>query len=520
MNKESIWSRALKGGGIGGLSFLLTMGTNMLQVTVLLKYWSPDQYGAWLALLSVSTLLTALDGGHQNYIGNLLNKLYVSDLSAFKSVLGGGVRVALFLGAIQGLIVFFLARSGLLRHAFNFPKDFDGQFGPALVIYTWSWISVGSVGSIIVRLFTPSGYYVRSIWWNIVIRLSQFIILALCAFFRCDLILTACFYGGGTILLNLVLFWDLARVMPQFWPWWTDGNLRIGFTNFSKSIVLTFTGLLDGLTLQGVNLLITGFLGVAVLPIFATLRTVANTAMQSTMFLLNPITPDLVRFHVGREWKKLTATFQLFWFTTGLFINCGSLAGLFFIEPLYKVWTQGKLPFDRSLFAWLVIGVIFRTAGAPFSVLLQSLNRLRIQFIISFLRGTIALVLSLLLLSRFGLAGIASSLAAAEFVCSIVIPYYFTRIEFNEIGGNLSTRDVISAAVSTSACSLGLASYFMCEKIFNLLFVMSLIGCLLVIFCQWKSLAPDLKNRFLALLNKGARFKKRSSLPITVSESQ
>jgi O-antigen/teichoic acid export membrane protein len=496
------------------------MGTNMLQVTVLLKYWSPDQYGAWLALLSISTLLTALDGGHQNYIGNLFNKLYVSDMTGFKAVLGGGVRVAVFLGSIQAIVVLFLAMSCLLDRAFDFPKAFHDQFGLALVIYTWSWISVGSIGSIIVRLFTPSGYYVRSIWWNIVIRLSQFIILAFCAYFRCDLILTACFYGVGTILLNLVLFWDLARVMPQFWPWWMDGNLRIGFTNFSKSIVLTFTGLLDGFTLQGVNLLITGFLGVAVLPIFATLRTVANTAMQSTMFLLSPITPDLVRFHVGKEWRKLTATFQLFWFTTGLFINFGLLAGLFFIEPGYKAWTQGKLAFDRSIFVWLVIGVIFRTAGSPFSVLLQSLNRLRTQFIISFLRGLIALVFSLLLLSRFGLAGIASSLAVAELVCSILIPYYFTRIEFNEMGGDLPKRDVISAAVSTAACCLGLTSYVMSEKIFNPLFVMSCIGCLLVTFCQWKALAPGFKNRFLAVLNKGAKFKKLSSLPDTVSESQ
>ena len=500
MNKESIWSRALKGGGIGGLSFLLTMGTNMLQVTVLLKYWSPDQYGAWLALLSISTLLTALDGGHQNYIGNLFNKLYVSDMTAFKAVLGGGVRVAVFLGSIQAIVVLFLAMSGLLDRAFDFPKAYHDQFGPALVIYTWSWISVGSIGSIIVRLFTPSGYYVRSIWWNIVIRLSQFIMLALCAYFKCDLISTACYYGGWTILLSVVLFWDIARIMPQFWPWWRDGNLRIGFTNFSKSIVLTFTSLLDGFTLQGVNLLITGFLGVAVLPIFATLRTVANTAMQSTMFLLNPITPDLVRFHVGKEWRKLTATFQLFWFTTGLFINFGLLAGLFFIEPVYKAWTQGKLAFDRSIFVWLVIGVIFRTAGAPFSVLLQSLNRLRVQFIISFLRGTIALVLSLLLLSRFGLAGIASSLAVAELVCSILIPYYFTRIEFNEMGGDLPKRDIISAGFSALACSLGLGSFAFFSNIINPFFIASFIGCLVIAIMQWTALAPEIKNKLLALL--------------------
>ena len=481
---------------------MLTMGTNMLQVTVLLKYWSLDQYGAWLALLSIATLLTALDGGHQNYIGNLFNKLYVSDMTAFKAVLGGGVRVAVFLGSIQAIVVLFLAMSGILDRAFDFPEAFHDQFGPALVIYTWSWISVGSIGSIIVRLFTPSGYYVRSIWWNIVIRLSQFTILALCAYSNCGLISTACYYGAGTILLSLVLFWDIASIMPQFWPWWRSGNLRVGFTNFSKSIVLTFTGLMDGFTLQGVNLLITGFLGAAFLPIFATLRTVANTALQSTMFLLSPITPDLVRFQLGKDWKKLNATFQVFWFTTGLFINFVLLAGLFFIEPLYHAWTQGKLPFDRSIFAWLAAGVILRTTGAPFSVLLQSLNRLRIQLIISVSRGTIAGVLSLLLLKRFGLSGIASSLAVAELVCSILIPLYYARIEFSQMGGSLSKRDIFNAGCSALVCCLGLASFPLFERMLNPLFVVSFTGCFILAFLQWKELAPEVKNRISSFLDK------------------
>ena len=428
-------------------------------------------------------------------------------MTAFKAVLGGGVRVAVFLGSIQAIVVLFLAMSGLLDRAFDFPEAFHDQFGPALVIYTWSWISVGSIGSIIVRLFTPSGYYVRSIWWNIAIRLSQFIMLALCAYFKCDLISTACYYGGGTTLLNLLLFWDIARIMPQFWPWWRGGNLRFGLTNFSKSIVLTFTGLLDGFTLQGVNLLITGFLGVAFLPIFATLRTVANTAMQSTMFLLNPITPDLVRFQVGKECKKLNATFQLFWFTTGLLINFGLLAGLFFIEPLYHAWTQGKLPFDRSIFAWLAAGVILRTAGAPFSVLLQSLNRLRIQLIISVSRGTIAVVLSLLLLKRFGLSGIAASLAVAELACSILIPLYYTRVEFRQMEGSLSKRDIISAGCSALACCLGLASFELFESTLNPLFIVSFTGCFVLAVLQWRDLVPEVKDKVSCSLAQKLKLK-------------
>jgi O-antigen/teichoic acid export membrane protein len=246
---------------------------------------------------------------------------------------------------------------------------------------------------------------------------------------------------------------------------------------------------------------------VAVLPIFATLRTVANTAMQSTLFLLNPITHDLVRFHAGKEWKKLNATFQLFWFATGFFINSGLLAGLFFIEPLYQVWTQGRLSFDRSLFAWLAAGVILRTAGAPLSVLLQSLNRLRIQLIISLSRGTIAVVLSLLLLKRFGLSGIALSLAVAEFVCSLLIPLYYTRVEFSHMEGSLSKRDIISAGGSALACCLGLASFELFPSTSNSLFIVSFMGCLVLSVLQWRDLAPDVKCRIFGLLDQKLKLK-------------
>ena len=65
------------------------------------------------------------------------------------------------------------------------------------------------------------------------------------------------------------------------------------------------------------------------------------------------------------------------------------VVGLVVVEPLYAFWTQGRLPFDRALFAWLVAGVLVRTLASPWQSYLMALNQLPAQFTASTVRAAV-----------------------------------------------------------------------------------------------------------------------------------
>jgi len=100
------------GGLVGGISFALTLGLNVIQVPLLLRFWPQETYGLWISVGALSTFLTTLDGGHQLYVGNLLTRYYVEDREAFHRTLASAIRIASLTSAAQIILAIVFCFSG------------------------------------------------------------------------------------------------------------------------------------------------------------------------------------------------------------------------------------------------------------------------------------------------------------------------------------------------------------------------------------------------------------------------
>jgi O-antigen/teichoic acid export membrane protein len=497
---EAVHTRAAKGGLVSGVGFAVNLGLNLMQVPLLLRFWPQDTYGLWLSVAALATLLTSLDGGHQAYVGNLLSRRFVEDRALFQRTLSSAVCVAAMTATVQITLALLLCFSGRAAGWLGIESGQSIEFSLAVLIYTVGWISTGSVGAILVRLFPPTGNFVRSTWWAIGMRLSQFLAVAVAAWLEWGLVGTTWLFAGTVFAVNMLLFADIRRLYPEFFPWWKGVHWKEGFTNLGRSGVITVVGLLDYFSLQGVVLMVAGGLGTAVVPLFTTLRTMANMAMQGTSFLLNPIQPDLVRYHVQREGSKIGAVFAFFWFATGLLINGGLVVGLLLVEPVYAFWTQGKLPFDRALFTWLAAGVLLRTLAAPLQSYLTSINGLRALLVSAAVRGAMTVGGVALLAPRWGLPGVGAALFAAELAGSLALPTWFTASEFSRLETRFTYRTFGWASVSTLAAGVAMAGFAVGGSAWPWLVAGALVVQAAVAGFQWRELPPDVKRRVGSLL--------------------
>lgn len=491
--KESILQRSISGTAVGLIAFGFSLATNLLQVTLLLSVWTQEQYGHWLLLLSAATVATALDGGHQLYIGNQLNREQVEDRQRMLITLGSAVRVAAFLGVGQIIVLSVTVVSGWIYPILGLEPGSPPGFSFGLLAYTFLWISTGSIGSILVRLFLPAGYYVRSMWWNLVTRACQFLALIMAARSGWSLPAVATAYGMVAFCLSLAVFADLKRLLPEYWPWWQAGSLKIGFKNFGRSSVITFTSLLDNVSQQGILIIITHGIGVIAVPLFTTLRTVSNTAMQGGTFLLNPVNADIIRFRITEQYTKLIGLFRMYWLVITFVMNFGLILLFAWVEPIYKIWTGGKLIFDIHLFLWLSVAVLFRSLGLPFVVLLQSLNRLRVQVALSMVRVVLCVGGSIIFMQPFGLSGIALAVALSELFGSLVIPFLFILKELKTTKFNSVGLGWPLAGTCVTAALMACSSFDQLSS--SRLTVISFIILACCAWMQWRNIDESLRLR-------------------------
>ena len=498
----SIEKRVTAGSIVGLVGLAINIVQSLLLVPLLLSFWTPQSYGLWMGIGALVSLLVALDTGHQNYLGNLLNRQWVEDQAALARTVRSGTRAAVAIALIELAAALGLAATG---HVANFAGGpgwaSDWSIAGALIVNMVFWVLNGSIGGIIVRLYTPAGLYARAQWFGIVYRLAGFLAVMVAVF------------GGASVLgamiaqvlawsaCNIYIFSDLRRRFPEIHPWWQGGDWSLAWRNFRASIMLTINGVIEQAGGNGVVVFVGHALNPIAVALFTTLRTIANLALQGTSIMLNPLTPDFVRYHIGGEGEKLTALFRTSWIVGTTFVSAGLVLGVLVLEPLYDIWTRGALPLDRWLFAFLGAAVAVRQWAAPFQSYLSSLNRLRSQSSMAAARAIGSLGLATLLLPHMGLSAAGLGALVAE-AAAAWIALSAVRRELNEIVTPFPTK---SAILSLTQIGIAFVAWLLGASgtggriVWMLAALLSILGLACI---QWSSLPVPLSDRLAAMLGR------------------
>jgi O-antigen/teichoic acid export membrane protein len=506
VSRDGIEHRAAKISLVTGFSTLLSIGFQLLSVPICLKYWGKETYGNWLALFAAFLLVRSLETGFVSYVGNKLNALYHRDQNALREHLASSIAGIAVIGTLQlsiAVAAIFSERIVLWVGVASGPAS-DHRSTVALLILIVTWVLSGSYLGIVHRLLIPTRMMYQAAWWAMGFQVSQFAGIILAAMLKLDMLQTSLLFALVQSLIYLASAIYVRQQLPAFYPWWRGALPRTGIHDLGRSMFLTASNLIQQGSTNGTVILVAALSGPAVVPVFTTVRTLANLWTNVTNVLTAPLLPDVVRYHATGEGQKIVTISEAYWVLVGTAVNLGVLITYPLIRPMYRYWTAHAVALDKSLLCLLLASVVVMNVGGLVTLYLNGINSLRVVLAASVVRGILSLAVGGFLFSYFGLAGFGMGILGGELLALLVMGRYFVMWDLVRQGVSVSVRSLAPITVSMASVLLFLMSDGFGLPVARYLYPVALLGVAAAALWGWRGLEHGVRTRLVRLV--GDRF--------------
>jgi len=383
--------------------------------------------------------------------------------------LWSGIEVALVVGLIQVLVVGGLVYTGLFKvlldNAAHLGNDLIEQAGAVLFINCIAWLLSGSIGGIFTRVLTAFDYYPRLSWWGVLIISVKAIAPAVAVVMGASLLTVGITLAVATIIVNSLLFTDIFHLLQKEDLFFKKTSFRIGWRNFLKSLGVSGRNLLENLRVGGVRIILAPLTGSVGLVTFSTIRTGANFAMQGLHTITNPLMPELMKFLRHRDQERSETAFGTIWVIVIAIMAPAVVLLQAFIQPLFSIWTNGKVVFDPFLFAILSLSVLVYAIAQPAISIVTGNNLLKTQLLLSAIAAIIVIGGMFTLVPIMGIRGAGAALLAAEIVVAKAYKISASAwLKDHELVWPRQSSSIANTSVWISAASMGALIIFPAGK--------------------------------------------------------
>ena len=501
---KTLENRTLSSTLAGGLLFLFSVIQNIFLVPLILKYWGAEKYGLWISLFAFASILKTLDAGHQNYVGNEFNKAFFIDIKLAKKVLGSGFFIAILLGFLEIFVCYIFAWNIICPQKIGLETDFsiNHNLRYSFFCFIFIWGISGSVGGLLVRVILPLGIYAKTAIFSLIYKFAEIAIIVYAVLWNLDLSFLLLLYSLITLVYNIFLFNYVRIVLPNYFPWWQSVDWKLGFRNFSKSLILTANGFIEQFNSTGIVLLVSKSLGVLFIPVFTTIRTVTNMVLQVSNLVTNPLSPEIIRYHILNDDRKIGLVLNTNWFVSGLLVNLPFLIISPFIGFLYSLWVKNSLVFDSSLYYLLTLSVAFVNFGRSYFTYLSGINSLGAMMIITVARFSLTFGLSIFLLPIYEFNGIGVAILIAESISSFVLPILLVNYRIDK--NALFKLDIFQITGLLQVFDLGLFYLHLNSQYpwGNLIYGLCISIMIGLSYLQWRQLDNEVRIRIMNLFHR------------------
>lgn len=504
MSSAPVETRAAKVAFASGLSVVLSIALQLLSVPICLRFWGNETYGLWLAIFAVFSVIRTLDSGFGGYVGNEINLLYHKDQVALRKTLASGLAGAVVLGAIQVVAAALIVASGSLAELSGAAPEAarNAQADLALCVLVFAWVPAGTWISVVHRLLVPAGMLHQSTWWLMGFQITQAAALVAAAALRLEISETALLFSVAHLVFYLASAVYVARVLPEYFPWWRQPSWMLGLRHLYRSTVVIGAAFLTQVSSSGLVMLISSRLGAAAVPDFTTVRTVANLWTMLGSVLIAPLIPEIVRYHAQRDPRKLGAALEANWLIANCAVNLSVLACFPFLDEFYRFWTGGRVVLDDSLLCYLLLSVVVSMPAALITSYLVSVNELRAVTGIFAARSLVPLAAGVALMPSLALAGVGIAVVLGEIAGPIALGLPYFRRQLRDLGAVGPIAAWQPMAAGSSAVAIFLLARAIGTAHLEVVYVLSLACVVSSALWGWRRVGVDVRERAIGLLRR------------------
>jgi len=455
----STFARIASGSAASWFRLCIGLASQLFLVPLFLSHWTPREYGVWIGIGAAGSLIQFLDFGHHNYIGSEALRLGAQSRDDLSKLYGSGIRIALMASVVELAVVVSLVWHGVLGALLGEQSVGDPLLrdaGLILILQSTLWLVQGNWSSVAGRVLSPFGYFPHIAWFQASVPVATAIAQAVALMLGGKLLAVGVAYHATFALCSWVGTSYIRRVIARERLSERDPSYAFGIVNYARSLVLSARGALEMLRQEQFRLVIAPLVGPAALVLFMTTRTIANVAVAGLGTIAVPLTPELARYLNLRDAARSASVMSLVWLVLVGVLAPAAVAAPFFIEPAFTAWTRGQVQFDAVLFAIFSAGVLLFAFSQPTISVLQSLNRVALQVVVSVVATTAALTGTFIFAPAVGVRGAAGSLLAGELIvcgCTVVV----LRKTFGSLGMAWPHKQVLITAASLAASCLLIA---------------------------------------------------------------
>jgi O-antigen/teichoic acid export membrane protein len=417
------FARVLKGGASGVAGKIAAVVVNAVSLPITVRYLGQQQYGLWVTISTTITMIAVLDLGIANSLTNYISRAYAEQseemanryyASAFWATCG----IAILLGVIGLIISPHIGWGKLFGLSDPAIAEQSGKCVAIAFTYFLLTLPLGLANKVmggyqrvpVANAFAMLNSVLGLAATLLVVKMHGTIVHLMGAF--CTAML------GGTVLLNL---WMGLRHEPRIRP--TPGKVRFGAAREILShgmlfFVLQIAGLI---VFNTDNFIIAHFLGAEqVTPYAVTWKFVGYVSVLQSL-LVPSLWPAFSEAYLERDMVWISKTYGRVMRATLVTVGVGSLLLGFAGRWIIGLWA-GKAAVPGLALLWcMCFWAVLYSICTNQAALLAATQRLRLQAAMGTLAAILNLVLSVVLVKRFGPIGVLSA-TIISYLLFIVLP--------------------------------------------------------------------------------------------------
>jgi O-antigen/teichoic acid export membrane protein len=357
-----------------GFGQMVNVVSQIFSIPLFLFYWSKHEYGEWLVLTSIPSLLWTLDNGLAGLAGSRMTVIsgrgdWRQANQIFRNVVLVQSLLSVGIFSITALIVATTNISVL----FGFSRLSPDESGTVLLLMI-SYMLLGFCVGLLRAAYRASMLEARGVALTNIWRLSDFIAIIVVLPLGGHSVALAC---GMLISIScwvIFMFIDVRRRCPH-----------VEFAFGPISVAQLRETLVDGLPilageaagaffLQGYPLVVNRLLGPAAVVTLTTIRTVSRALFQGVQMVSMASASELSRTYGRKDWEGYLRLLKVL-LTVTIWAAAGACLGLTLLGPgVIAKWTSGKVVVDHATMFLFALSVACQSGWSACGSILVSTN--------------------------------------------------------------------------------------------------------------------------------------------------